>query len=233
MLTVGSVCSGIDLNADRVLDLADKAARCVLRGNPVWTSEDWEDARQGAAIGIIEAMGREKDTGEGYLLNAAKHQIYEWMRSWLRHKRSGTLFDYVDYIADDSGHIMIDRDRIAGLMPMLERARIKVRADTHSKVQTEIQFLILLMEGYSIDGIALELGMSVRNTYAVRERLLPYLKDIAEMRQRTARTYEIRESSRAALARINAEPEMIKRRGEKIRAALAEKKRRKMEAHHA
>jgi DNA-directed RNA polymerase specialized sigma24 family protein len=151
-----------------ILDLADKAARCVLRGGPFYTVEDWQDAAQEAAAAIYAAG----DRTEGYLFLVAKSAICDWLRSWLRHPRGGALLDYLDYPDDSAPARLIDPVLFDTLARMLEMQRA-------AKVHEDVRYLQLRTRGYSTDGIAMEMCLSRRNVYAIRERLLPRLERIA------------------------------------------------------
>lgn len=59
------------MDAVHILDLADKAARCVRRRYDLqWTPEDFEDARQEAAASICRALRDRPNMGEGYYFRA-------------------------------------------------------------------------------------------------------------------------------------------------------------------
>ena len=152
-----------------ILDLADKAARCVFRGGRQCTPEDWQDAIQEAACGVVACMGK-GETREGALFLAAKHAIYDWLRMWRSHPRGGTILDFLAYDSDIP-HVP-DRRYLAALPPMLRQQRAK-------KIPEDMQYLALRVAGYSTAGIALEMRLSLRNVYAIRERLLPRLARIA------------------------------------------------------
>lgn len=152
-----------------ILDLADKAARCVFRGGWQCTPEDWQDAIQEAACGIVAHMAAGEDR-EGVLFLAAKHAIYDWLRMWRRHPRGGTILDFVDYEAT-APHVS-DHRYLAALPPMLQQQRAK-------NIDKDMQYLTLRLAGYSTAGIALEMRLTLRNVYAIRERLLPRLARIA------------------------------------------------------
>lgn len=172
------------MNADYILDLADKVARTTLGGKPGYTTEDWQDATQEAALKIWLVRQGAPHAGEGYLFNAARSAVYDWLRGWLRHPRGGTILDYLDYPAEDgAAGSRIDERQIDALAPMLAQARRKAYGWTERHIQQEIALLKLLLRGVSIDGIGMELGLSRRNVYAIRERLLPRLKRIAQERQ--------------------------------------------------
>lgn len=197
-----------------ILNLADKVARCVLGGHRCWGAEDWEDATQAAAVGICEAL--QKTDHEGYLFQSGKMQIYEWMRMWLRHPRGGTLLEYLAYaqIDNDPRDVAID----------LSKLRIMLQFQRAKKIDEDIAYLELRMAGRSTSGIALELGISERNVYAIRERLLPRLERIVRGENPPPMVWHVREASKVALARINSNPEAVKRRGVAIRTALARKR---------
>ncbi len=149
-----------------ILDLSDKAARTVLRGRPCWTAQDWEDAKQEAARAILEMKGEHR---EGVLFLQAKHAIIDWLRVWLRHPRGGTILDYLDYAED------AERVRAISIEPL----RLLLRTQGAAKADEDMRYLALRLQGYSTDGIALEMGLSRRNVYAIRERLLPRLERLA------------------------------------------------------
>ena len=162
-----------------ILDLADKAARCALRTYSAWTPEDWQDARQEAAAAIWREL--RPGIGEGYLFCVAKSAIYDWLRAWLRHPRGGTILDYLDYPAETTDGANLDA-RIDALFPLLARARGKRHGFATRHIQAEIAYLKLRVSGLSTAGIAQEMGLSERNIYAIRERLLPRLEWIRQER---------------------------------------------------
>ena len=154
------------MQLDEILDLADKAARCTLRGRPIWTREDWQDATQEAAIAIWEL----RHQPEGYVFLAAKSAIYSWLRVWLRHPRGGSLLDYLDYA--DEKNTPRSLDWLGSLAPHLHK-------QGSMKADEELRYLELRLLGFSTEGIAREMKLSRRNVYAIRERLLPRLERIA------------------------------------------------------
>lgn len=147
-----------------ILDLADKAARCAMRGHG--TVEDWEDATQEAAVAIWAAC----DKPEGVAFLAGKHAVYDWLRSWLRHPRGGTILDYLDYAREE--HHPPRLEYLNEIAPLLQ-------AQGSMKADEEIRYLELRLRGYSTDGIALEMKLSRRNVYAIRERLMPRLERLS------------------------------------------------------
>lgn len=169
-----------------VLDLADKAVRCTLRGRG--TLEDWEDAAQEAAAAIIQVPA---DKGKGYAFLAAKSAIYDWLRLWLRHPRGGTILDYVRYPQDERQAPTLEY--LPALLPLLE-------AQGSMKADEETRYLELRMCGYSTDGIALEMGLSRRRVYAIRERLLPRLERIARGKAPPTRSEAVKAGKRRARA---------------------------------
>ena len=151
-----------------ILDLSDKAARCTLGRWRGWTCEDWQDATQEAATALLTVP---PDKGEGYAFLVARSAIYTWLRSWLRHPRGGTLLDYLEY-ADESGAVRDPSLVLPTLLPLLQ-------TQGSTKAGEDTRYLSLRLAGYSTDGIALEMGLSRRRVYAIRERLLPRLDRIA------------------------------------------------------
>ena len=165
------------MSTDAIVNLADKAARVVLGGKPWYTPEDWQDAAQEAALKLWRVSQERDDVGEGYLFNAARIAIYDWLRTWLDYRRDGTILDYLDYAADEPAAPDLDA-QIDALAPRLDAARGK-RHNAAWHVAQELAYLKLVCRGVSTDGIAMELGLSRRNVYAIRERLVPRLTRIA------------------------------------------------------
>ena len=196
------------------LDLADKAARCVLGRRPyLWSAEDWQDANHEAVCGILEAH----TANEAIAFTAAKHAIYDWLHLWLRHRSAGSIFEYIDFTApDESISEPLDLEPLRAML-----ADVRTRKANPDKIDQEIRFLALLRQGYSIEGIGVELGISRRNVYAIRERLLPRLRMIANGDQPKRKEYIVSAASLANLQRTNTDPEARKRRGEAIRTAKA------------
>ena len=159
-----------------ILDVADKAVRCTLGRQPLrWNAEDWEDARQEALYGILKARSEH----EAIAFTAAKHMIYDWMRLWLRHPRGGTILDYLDYAVPEEDR-KVEHTYLNDLRLMLSHVRSKnIQMKT---VEEEIRYLELIMMGYSTLGIGMEMRLSRRRVYAIRERLLPRLRKIANDR---------------------------------------------------
>lgn len=59
------------MEAEAILDMADRAARTVRkRFDLSWSYDDFEDARQEAAAGIVRALRDRPGRGEGYYFNA-------------------------------------------------------------------------------------------------------------------------------------------------------------------
>lgn len=154
-----------------VLDLADKAVRCVLGSNHYWEAEDWDDARQEAALQAWCATTRGTAYNDGYVFNAARKGVYTWLRMWRHsHPRGGTLLDYLGYAQIDTDPYTVGID--------LDKLRILLQFQQAQKVEEDIRYLELRLAGYSTAGIALDMGLSERNVYAIRERLLPRLERI-------------------------------------------------------
>lgn len=161
-----------------ILDLADKAARCVLGAQHWPASEDWQDAIQEAAIKAWLASQQCADAGEGYLFQVARAGVYDWLRAWLRHPRGGTILEYLNY--SQPADVDAPALDVARLAPALLSVRGKHSANTNKHIAEEITYLTLLLERRSIAGIGMEMGLSRRRVYAIRERLLPRLERIAQ-----------------------------------------------------
>jgi len=206
-----------------ILDLADKAARCVLKGRPIFTAEDWEDAIQEGATAIC-GLTREPH-GDGLPFIAAKHAIIDWLRRWLYHHypREGEWLEWRDYTQGQGPEPPWSHDYLASLAPLLEAQRAE-------KAEEDIRYLSLRVRGYSTDGVALEMGLTRRNVYAIRERLLPRLTRIARGEKPPEMHWNVRASSLRSLDRINSDPEILAKRAAAIRAGWARRKAQKQEA---
>lgn len=147
------------MNDVELLNLAKKAASCVLRGHG--TREDWEDAVQEAAYGIVKCGDRH----EGYLFLAAKSAVCDWLRTWLRHRRAGTILEWKHYTPQEPPALI-------ECLPELTRRLAEQGATQPGR---DLTYLSLLLQGYSTAGIAMEMGMTQRRVYAIRERLVPRL----------------------------------------------------------
>jgi DNA-binding CsgD family transcriptional regulator len=205
---------------EMILDIADKATRSTMRRGSRWWPEDWEDANGSAVLGVIEAI-RSGKTHPGTLFMAARYSIYDWMRNHVGNRdRHSSLEEWREELAQaDTAISRSILKNIDALVPLLKRQRCHSSRIREHKISEEVQFLRLSAQGYSIDGIAVELGISRRNTYAIRERLLPRLQMIAAQRTPEQKVVSVKKSSMEALGRINSDPEALKRRGEAIRLA--------------
>jgi hypothetical protein len=221
------------MTPDEILSLADKAARTVLGpgAHYYWQPEDWEDAKQAAATGILGAIARyaENETEglhEGWYFNAARHAIYDW---WNMMRPRISFFPLLEYAhrareSDGPEPPPIDIDKLRSLVPFLARVRMKILPSTGSKIQEDIQYLWLRLQGYSMDGVGVEMNLSRRNTYAIRERLMPRLEMIRDGREPTPKPGIVSAASRANLDAVNRDPERLRLRGEAIRAAKAKRR---------
>jgi hypothetical protein len=201
-----------------ILTLANKAMRAATRGHVLWTDNDRDDMRQEAAAAICALAGERTDA---LCVHVAKHAIYDWMRFWLRTPRAGSLLDWVDYSAPPDPSWPLDY--LDALPPLLEAQRAE-------KVEEDMAYLRLRLQGYSIIGIAQELGITQRNAEAIRERTVPRLKRIARGEGPPPIAVNVHENSRATLDRINRDPEALARRGEAIRAGWARRKQQLQES---
>jgi DNA-directed RNA polymerase specialized sigma24 family protein len=202
-----------------IADLSDKARRCVLPRYGLWQKADWDDAGQEAALGICIALRLYPGKGPAYYFTAAKTAIYEWLRSRSRIVRSRSrivavrLLEWNQYHDHESKSRQISEEVTTELGQKLREAYLK--PDPESILQ-QVRYLCMVSEGYSMDGIALELGLSRRNAYAMREKLLPRLEMLANDLKPERKTYEVRASSLAALQRINSDSGMLELRGKRI-----------------
>jgi hypothetical protein len=168
-----------DLPIALILDAADHAARTIMGRGSRWWPEDWEDAKAEAVLGILETIRKKPDAGPGYCYRAGVSSICDWLRLWLKGDRPFQLYEYIDdLIETDTTLSRAMLANLPALVPMLRQQRQRWGPVLERSLEQEVRFLQLILDGYSIDGAALELGISIRNTYAIRERLLPRLKAI-------------------------------------------------------
>lgn len=212
-----------------LLDLADKAAKTIFKGQRGYTHEDFEDARQVAAMGIFAAYKRTCDAGEGYYVAAGKNQVCEWLRSWLRYRRDGTLLPYLPYtkIEVDEPWVLSEAQLIR-LVELLRKHRIRETRTAEKKLHRDVALLCLIIAGYSTDGIALELEMNLKAVYEQRRRLRKRLEDISEGVFPEAK-YSVSEAGLEALRRIHKDPDILKKRSQTFRETMA-RKRQQQEA---
>src|SRR5215467_13574261 len=205
------------METSEIYSIADHAVRTVMSRRDRWWDADREDARQEAAFAILLAARRGLAKDRGYYFGAARKGVYWWIRNWLRPERNTVpLAERIDeFIAADttmSGAMLRGLDSLA---PLLVAQRTKGHC-FRQQVELEVAYCRLMVEGYTIDEAAGRLGRTRRNTLALRERVLPRLRMIAEGKRPVANK---RTPTEKQLANIRPTPEMVARRNAAIRAA--------------
>lgn len=169
-----------------ILDAADMATRTAMKRDSRWHQEDWEDAHSEALLGVLQAANRTSDAGFGYCFRAGLHRIYRWMRDecgWLNGDRPFQIDEYANTLIVQDKLVAEDTTMSRAMLAYLDRLPPLLAKQQSGKkpiqVGRQIEYLRLTLEGYSRDGIALELGVSVDNVHGIRKRLLPRLRTIA------------------------------------------------------
>jgi hypothetical protein len=192
----------------------------MRRGNS-WWPPDREDARQEAALAILLASRRGLDKDRGYYFGAARYGVCMWIRAWLRPSRDTfPLADNVnEFLAAKTSMADAMLRNLESLAPLLRRQEVKRRKVAEAAIAVEVEYCRLMIEGYTIDEAGAVLGRTRRNTHALRERVVPKLRRIAEGTRHEARYAKPGPTSIAALQRLAQDPEALSRRNEAISAA--------------
>jgi hypothetical protein len=209
------------MDAARIYAIARHAVSAVMRRTSAWWPEDREDATQEAALAILLASRREPAKDRGYYYGAAKKGAYLWIRAWLRPSRD--TFPLVaqaeEFLRAKTNMAEAMLRNLDSLAPLLRGQRTKHRATTEAEIALEVEYVRLILEGYTIPEIAHRLGRTRRNTDALRERIVPRLQMIRDGKKPEVRHVKPGPASLAALRRIAQDPEALRRRNEAISRA--------------
>ena len=136
--------------ADHALSTVIKITRRNFKRTP-WTEDEKADARQEAALHILQANARSSaQASYGYLYRAAQLAIYMWLRRICRQRRVFHT-DNVDAFASSAVYpTVLERllESVGGLEKLLREQRIKASVLTERHVQTDLAYLRLLLAGY-------------------------------------------------------------------------------------
>ena len=144
-----------------------------------------------------------------------------WIRAWLRPSRNTfPLCARVDelFAAKTSMADAMLRN-LDSLAPLLRGQEVSKRKAADAGIAVEVEYCRLMIEGYTIDEAGAILGRTRRNTHALRERVVPKLRRIAEGTRHEARYAKPGPTSIAALQRLAQDPEALRRRNEAISLA--------------
>jgi hypothetical protein len=209
------------VEAADIYPIAKHAVATLMSRTSCWWPEDREDATQEAALAILLASRRGLDKDRGYYFGAARNGVYMWMRAWLRSNRDTIpLLARVEELLGTEtsmAHAMLRN--LDSLAPLLRTQQVSRRKIAEVAIAVEVEYCRLMIEGYTIDEAAVKLGRSRRNTFALRERIVPKLRRIAEGRRPEARYAKPGPASLAALRKVTQDPEALRRRGKAISAA--------------
>jgi len=209
------------MNAEEISAIAKQAVNRSMSRISIWWPEDREDAQQEAALAILLAARRGLDKDRGYYFGAACKGVYLWIRLWLRPNRHTfpLLANVEELLAAPTtlGDAMLRH--LESLAPLLRGLRVKCSARAESDIALEVEYCRLMIEGYRMEEAARILGRTRRNTLALRARVLPRLRMIANNEKPEAHFAKPGPASLAALRRTEADPEALRRRNAAISAA--------------
>src|SRR4029434_4985760 len=213
------------VDAEHIYSIAEHAVSVVMRRGNSWWPPDREDARQEAALAILLASSRGLDKDRGYYFGAARKGVYMWIRAWLRPSRDTfPLVAKVDeWLASKTNMADAMLRNLDSLAPLLRGQEVKRRKIAEAEIAVEIEYCRLIIEGYEIQEAGAILGRNRRNAYALRERIVPKLRRIAEGKCPEARYAKPGPASLAALRKLEQDPEALQRRN----AAIGLAKRRR------
>ena len=187
----------------------------------VWWPEDREDARQEAALAILLALRRGLDKARDYYFGAARKGVYLWIRTWLRPKRNTfPLLDNVDeFLAAETTMSEALLRNLDSLARLLRGQRTKERATTVGEIALEVEYCRLVIQGYTTDEMAVRLRRTRRNISALRERVVPRLRMIADGKRPEIKPIHVNPASLMALREVERNPQALRKRNRAISAA--------------
>lgn len=218
------------METGQIYSIAKHAVNAIMSRTSSWWLEDREDATQEAALAILLASRRKGDKNRGYYYGAAKKGVYMWIRAWLRPRRNtfplpAPIEQLLTAKTNIEETILRNLDSLA---PLLRGQEVMNRKSAETEIALEIIYCRLMIEGYTIDQAAAKLNRTKRNTYALRERVIPKLSMITEGKRRKGRYAKPGPTSLAALRRLEQNPELLRRRNAMISAAKRIRDRAKL-----
>jgi DNA-directed RNA polymerase specialized sigma24 family protein len=149
------------MNPDQILDIAHHAIHATMRPSSGWSWDDRDDAAQEAALAICKAIRSNSD--RGYLYGAAKLAIYLWMRNTIRYRQRVLLVRKMEFVNGTLEDVSLI-ERLLRSLPSREmkliQQRLKRGKNLNRRVQTDLDLLRLVLEGYSFDEIAFRLALT-------------------------------------------------------------------------
>jgi DNA-directed RNA polymerase specialized sigma24 family protein len=226
------------MTAEDVCRIADCAVnKAMMRSKHLWRPEDREDARQEAIVAVLKVSRRRTDIENGYLFRTALLQVYMWMRKLIRRNRTVMLTARLDeWLATDSSYSSaIERLLISvgGLKQLLREQRSHVTKLTERAVEREIEYLRLLLQGYTYEEIAFRMAVTRKATWMMHDCLVDRLERIATGQKPPPRVLPLpSQASLNNLRKAGTDPEVKERRAATLRKTLQtpEGKRRWSEA---
>lgn len=179
---------------EEIIDMADRAARSVRKKYDLnWSYDDFQDARQEAALGIVRAWNTHPNQGAGYYFNAGHQGATRYaFRRYSVHTDSITRDDGTDR---DDGSAIESVDRAWSVriddetIPLLRRAlnyvarKVGARGGPKSRDQLAVARDIILLqelsEGRTQQQVAELMGIGRTDVGAyrrsIRQRLAAFI----------------------------------------------------------
>lgn len=181
------------MQTEEILRIARSAAKTIkLRYEQDWTAQDWEDAVQSGALGVIR--GLEYSQNGSYLYRAACDEITRWL---FRQRRGQSSVHSIstEQVLEENQNAELAGVEPAGKAWSLNVSSVKQslyatlyasrkKKGTRGKAATErdVQIILLLSQGYNYEAIANELGISPNLVRKTRQDIRNRLRQIAASR---------------------------------------------------
>jgi len=161
-------------------DLAKKAVRCALvrLGHPAVTSADFEDMEQEAAAALWQSQGH----GENYAFVCARNAATNWYIGfvWGVHRKDvqphATPVADAQALPEDEAdwHIAPEPESRGGIPPEMHLKVLDIFQNAR-----DVAILQLVLEGYTNEGIAQELGLTPASIKRYRSEIRRKLEEEA------------------------------------------------------
>lgn len=212
------------MTAEYILDIARHAQTKVMRYGRCWRDEDFEDARQEAIVAILQASGRSDN--RGYLYGAAVLAIYYWMRRTIqdRQRWPKVAGNKLDLFPNHSQALAVDQllAGVGGLKHLLREQQGTITRLTERNIDREIEYLRLLLQGYTYEEIAFRMAVTRKATWMLHDRLVERLERIVAGKKAHKRVIQPpNEVSLENLRKAATDPAMREKRAASLRRTIA------------
>ena len=220
------------VTAELILEIAHHALGKAMKQTRAhykrggWQDHEVEDAREEAIVHILQAAGKQPENGSyGYLVRAGLLGIWMYLRKLCREKRT---FQYIDtwdesLVSSDLYPSVLERllTSVGGLKKLLREQRSCVTRLTDAEVQHEIDYLRLLLQGYTYEEIAFRMAVTRKATWMMHDRLVERLDRIAKGQKARQRVLPSpSEASLENLRKIQNDPQALARRAQSLRKTI-------------